>query len=121
MISSQIFIALLIGVVSGITAALCGVGGGVIMVPAMVFFLGFAQKEAVATSLGAVILIAMMGTLKNHSNQLVNWPVAIVCALAGALTAWFAADLLKGMSNELLSRIFAILLILVGIRMLWPK
>lgn len=121
MISSQIFIAILIGVASGITAALCGVGGGIIMVPAMVFFFGLAQKEAVATSLGAIILIAMMGTLKNHSNQLVNWPVAISCALAGGITAWFAADLLKGMSNELLTRIFGVLLVLVGIRMLWPK
>jgi uncharacterized protein len=117
----QLAIAALIGAVSGMVAALCGVGGGVLMVPAFAFFLGFAQKEAVATSLGAVILIAIFGTMKNHANELVNWPVAITAALVGATVAWFGADLLKQFSNETLTRIFAVLLILVGIRMLWPK
>lgn len=88
------------------------------MVPAFVFFLGLTQKEAVATSLGAIILIALLGTIKNHSNQLVNWPVAVACALAGALVAWFAADLVKVLSNEMLTKIFACLLIAVGVRML---
>lgn len=91
------------------------------MVPAMVYLLGMGQRDAVATSLGAIILIAMAGTWKNHSNQFVQWPIAIACALAGALVAWFAADLLKHLSNELLTRIFAILLIVVGTRMLFFK
>lgn len=102
-------------------AALCGVGGGIIMVPALVFFLGLGQREAVATSLGAIVLIAVFGTWKNHSNQLVNWPVAIACAIAGAVVAWFAADLLKHLSNEVLTRVFAILMLLVGARMLFWK
>lgn len=91
------------------------------MVPALVYFLGLGQREAVATSLGAIVLIALAGTWKNHTNQFVNWPVAIACALAGALVAWFAADLLKHLSNEWLTRIFAILLLLVGSRMLFFK
>lgn len=114
-------IALLIGAVSGLIAALCGVGGGVVMVPAMVYFLGMPQKAAVATSLGAIILIALAGTMKNHSNDLVNWPVTIACALAGALVAWFAADLLKVLSNEVLTKIFACLMIAMGVRMLFAR
>jgi uncharacterized protein len=120
-VSAGILIALLIGALSGLVAALCGVGGGIIMVPAFVFFLGLSQKEAVATSLGAIVLIAIAGTLKNHSNQLVNWPVALASAVAGAAVAWFAADLLKHMSNEMLTRVFAVLLIVVGLRMLLVK
>ncbi len=118
---SQLLLAALIGTISGFAAALCGVGGGIIMVPAFVFLLGLPQREAVATSLGAVILIAILGTLKNSSNELVHWPVAITAALVGGVVAWFGADLLKHFSNETLTRIFAVLLILVGIRMLWPK
>jgi uncharacterized membrane protein YfcA len=119
--STTILIALLIGAVAGIIAALCGVGGGIVMVPAMVMFLGMPQKEAVATSLGAIILIALAGSWKNHTNALIDWPVAIACAVAGAIVAWFAADLLKVMSNEWLTRIFSILMILVGFRMLFMR
>lgn len=119
--SVSILIALLIGAISGLVAALCGVGGGIIMVPAFVFFLGLSQKEAVATSLGAIVLIAIAGTLKNQSNQLVVWPVAIASAVAGAAVAWLAADLLKHLSNEMLTKFFAVLLIVVGLRMLLMK
>jgi uncharacterized membrane protein YfcA len=118
---STILLSLLIGAISGLVAALCGVGGGIIMVPAMVYFFGFEQKVAVATSLGAIILIALAGTLKNHTNLLVDWKVAVVCALAGAVVAWFGADLLKALSNEMLTRGFAVLLIAVGLKMLFFK
>jgi uncharacterized protein len=115
---TQFAIAAAVGLLSGLVAALCGVGGGIIMVPALVFFLGMDQKTAVATSLGAIILIALAGTMKNHGNHLVQWPVAVVMAVTGALVAWFAADLLKHLSNEALTKGFAVLMILVGARML---
>jgi uncharacterized protein len=118
---STILLSLLIGAVSGLVAALCGVGGGIIMVPALVYFFGLSQKMAVATSLGAIVLIAIAGTLKNHSNDLVHWKIAVSCAVAGAIVAWFGADLLKTLSNETLTRGFAILLIVIGARMLFFK
>jgi uncharacterized membrane protein YfcA len=118
---STILLSLLIGAVSGLVAALCGVGGGIIMVPALVYFFGLSQKVAVATSLGAIVLIAIAGTLKNHHNDLVDWKVALACAIAGAIVAWFGADLLKTLSNETLTRGFAVLLIVVGVRMLFFK
>lgn len=114
-------VAVLIGLLAGLIAALCGVGGGLIMVPAMVYFLGLSQREAVATSLGAIVLIAIAGTLRNGQNQLVNWPIAVSSALAGACVAWFAADWIKHLSNESLSRIFAVLLIVMGLRMWFTK
>jgi uncharacterized membrane protein YfcA len=114
-------VAALIGIVAGVIAALCGVGGGIIMVPAFVLFLGLSQKHAVATSLTAIILISIFATAKNQASSLVNWPVAISCAIAGGMTAWFASDLLNHLSNQTLTRIFAFLMIGVGIRMLFQK
>jgi uncharacterized membrane protein YfcA len=55
MSTATIFTCLAIGIVSGVIAALCGVGGGVVMVPAFVFFLKLPQKTAVATSLAIII------------------------------------------------------------------
>lgn len=121
MTSSAIFISLVGGCCAGATAALCGVGGGIILVPFLVFFLGLEQKSAVATSLAAIILTAIAASLKNHGNQLVQWPIALTCGVAAALVAWFAADALKVLSNQILTRGFAILLIAVGVRMLLQK
>jgi uncharacterized membrane protein YfcA len=118
---TPIFIGLGIGAISGVVAALCGVGGGIVMVPAFTMLLGLDQKTAAATSLGAIVLMAIAATAKNQSNGFIDWKIAMPCALAGAVVAWFAADLLKSMSNQTLTRIFAVLLIGAGIQMLFKK
>ena len=116
-----IAVALLIGIVSGAVAALCGVGGGIIMVPFFVLLLGMPQKTAVATSLAAVVLTALLASVKNHANQLIDWRIALPSGIAGAAVAWFAADALRYLSNQMLTKIFAFVLILVGLRMLFQK
>lgn len=118
---NEIFIGLIIGAASGIVAALCGVGGGIIMVPAFVLCLRFPQKTAVATSLAAMILTVAAATWKNHGNDLVNWRVAMATTAAASLVAWFTADYLQQLSNTTLTRIFAVLLISMGVRMLFQK
>jgi hypothetical protein len=113
--------ALLIGALGGVIAALCGVGGGVVMVPLFVSFLGLDQKQAVGTSLAAIVLTALLASLKNSSNQLVNWNIALPAGIAGAAVAWFAADALKHFSNRSLTVLFGLLLVGSGIRMLLPR
>lgn len=114
-----IAISLLIGAFAGLVAALCGVGGGIIMVPAFVLFLGLTQKSAVATSLAAIAATAIAASIKNNANAFVEWRIAIPAALASVIVAWFAADALKRLSNQNLQIIFAVLLIGVGIHTLW--
>ncbi len=110
-------IALLIGAVGGVVAALCGVGGGIIMVPAFVLILKMEQRLAVATSLAAIILTALATSAKNHTNGLIDWRVALPSGLAGAVVGWFAADLLKKLQDVTLTRIFATLVIVIGAQM----
>ena len=114
-------LAVLIGLLSGAVAALCGVGGGIIMVPFFVLLMGMEQKTAVATSLAAIVLTALLASARNHVNHFIDWRIAIASGLAGATVAWFAADALKHLSNATLTRIFAVVLILVGVRMLFQK
>lgn len=91
------------------------------MVPAFVALLGLPQKNAVATSLTAIILISVVATVRNGANGFVDWKVALVASVGGAVVAWFAADALKVLSNATLTRIFALLLIGVGFKMLFQK
>jgi len=115
---TTIFTCLGIGIMSGVIAALCGVGGGVVMVPAFVFLLALPQKTAVATSLAVIIPTALMATIQNSKNELVNWKVVAVTALSASLFAWFGAGWLKSMGNETLARIFGAVLVVFGLRML---
>ena len=115
------WIAVLIGALSGVVAALCGVGGGIIMVPLFTAFLGLSQKQAVATSLAAIVLTALFASQKNSANQFVYWKIAGVAGVAGAVVAWLAADALKHLSNRTLTVIFASVMITMGVRMLFAR
>ena len=118
MTTTTIITCLGIGIISGIVAALCGVGGGVVMVPAFVFLLAMPQKMAVATSLAIIIPTALMATTQNARNDLVNWKVAAISAISASVFAYFGAGWLKSMSNETLTRVFGTILVIFGLRML---
>jgi uncharacterized membrane protein YfcA len=108
-----------IGILAGVIAALCGVGGGVVMVPAFVTLLALPQKTAVATSLAIIIPTALMATTQNAKNGFVDWKIAAITALSASIFAYFGADWIKTMSNTTLTRIFGTVLVLFGTRMLW--
>lgn len=107
-----------IGVASGVLAALCGVGGGVIMVPAFAMLLGLPQKVAVATSMAVIVPTAIAATTQHVRNGLIDWKVAIATAIAATLTSFYVADNIKQFRNETLTRIFAVVIISFGVMML---
>jgi uncharacterized membrane protein YfcA len=121
MTTAQILLGIGIGALTGVLAALCGVGGGLIMVPAFVFFMALDQKSAVATSLAVIISVSLVATYKYQSASLIKWQIVWPVMLGAVVTTWLATDWLKHLSNDLLTRIFAILMIVVGIRMLLVK
>ena len=115
-----LLIAALIGIAAGLLGALCGVGGGIVMVPAFVAALGLGHKQAVATSMAVIILTAIAATANNGLHtDLIDWPVVLIVGLTSAVAAWFGSDLMRAMSNHVLTRIFGVLLVLTGARMLW--
>ena len=121
MTTAQFLLGIGVGALSGILAALCGVGGGIIMVPAFVFLMALDQKSAVATSLAVIIAVSLVATAKYQAAALVKGQVVLPVVIGAVVTTWLATDWLKHLSNDLLTRIFAILMIVVGIRMLWVR
>ncbi len=112
--------AIAIGVLAGLLGALCGVGGGVVMVPAFALAFGMEQKQAVATSMAAIILTAIAATANNaRHSELIDWKIVAAVGLASVLAAWFGSDLMRSLSNQTLTRIFGIVLLVFGARMLW--
>lgn len=114
-------LACVLGLVSGVVAALCGVGGGIIMVPVMIWLLGLDYKTAVATSLAVIIPTAIAATTQNWRGGLVNWKLVFAVALGATVAAWFAAEWMRGLRNEVLTKVFALLLIATGIQLWFRK
>jgi hypothetical protein len=115
-----IAIEVVIGLLAGLLGALCGVGGGIVMVPAFVGLLGFAQQKAVATSLAIIVVTSLVSTVNNtiKAGHLVDWKIVALVGAASALAAWFGTDLMRSLSNQTLTRIFGVVLVLFGARML---
>ena len=112
--------AILIGIVAGLLGALCGVGGGIVMVPAFVLALGIEHKQAVATSMAVIIVTAIAATANNSRVAgLIDWKIVLAVGLASAVAAWCGSDLMRSLSNHTLTRIFGCVLVLFGVRMLW--
>ncbi len=111
---------ILIGLTAGLLGALCGVGGGIVLVPAFVAAFGFEQKQAVATSMAVIIVTAIAATANNaRTPGLIDWKIAAAAGLASAIAAWFGSDLMKSLGNQTLTRIFGTALVIFGVRMLW--
>ncbi len=115
-----IAIAIVIGLVAGLLGALCGVGGGIVMVPAFVAFFGFAQQKAVATSLAVIVVTSAVSTANNatKAEHLIDWKIVLLVGAASAVAAWFGTDLMRSLSNQTLTRIFGVVLLVFGARML---
>ncbi|NJM37934.1 MAG: sulfite exporter TauE/SafE family protein [Akkermansiaceae bacterium] len=115
-----ILTAIVIGLIAGLLGALCGVGGGIVMVPAFVAALGLEHKQAVATSMAVIIVTALAATANNfRAGSLIDWKIVAAVGLASAVAAWFGSDLMRSLSNQTLTRIFGCVLVLFGARMLW--
>jgi uncharacterized membrane protein YfcA len=114
-----IAIAIVVGLVAGLLGALCGVGGGIVMVPAFVLALGLGQKEAVATSLAVIVITALVSTANNaKAGDLIDWKIVAMVGAASAIAAWFGTDLMRSLSDQTLTRIFGVVLVVFGARML---
>jgi uncharacterized protein len=102
---------LAIGLGGGVLSGLLGVGGGVVMVPLLVLWAGYAQREAHATSLGAIIPISIAGIATYGVAGEVRWWDAIGLAAGSIVGAALGARLLARIDERLLKVVFGVFLV----------
>jgi uncharacterized protein len=112
------FLLILLGLVSGTLAGMLGIGGGIIMVPAMVVFYDMVPVIAKGTSVAVIVPTSIAGTVRNRSNRNVDLRIAMVVGITGALSAVVGGTLADSMSARLSNTLFALLLIFVAITQL---
>ena len=108
---------IVLGVFAGTLAATLGVGGGIIFVPALVALFAFDQLEAQGTSLAIIVMTAIVGTVTHARAGRVDWKVVAVVGSSGIIAAFGAATLAQSMNEQLLRKVFAIVLALLAVRM----
>ena len=108
----------LIGLAAGFFGALFGVGGGVIMVPLLILTMGFSERPAMATSLGAIGLIALEGVVFYAAHGDLKPGAAALVGLPGAVGAVAGTAVQQRLRNRTLSLLFAALLLGIGLKLL---
>jgi uncharacterized protein len=113
-------IIILVGIAAGILGGMVGVGGGIIIVPALVYFIGFSQKTAQGTSLGLIMLpVGIFGVLQYYKQGHVDFKVVGMLAVGFLLGSYFGSKIALSLPQETVKKIFAVLMILIAIKMLF--
>ena len=106
-----------VGVATGVLAGLLGIGGGILLVPFLVLAVGMSQHEAEATSLLVILPTAVAGSVALRRRDVGDLPVALALGSVGALGAALGALLALSLPADVLRSAFAILLAVVGVRL----
>lgn len=121
--ADAILLLLAIGLAAGILSGMVGVGGGLIVVPALVFFMGFTQHQAQGTSLGLLLLpVGILAVINYYNKGNIDIKVVLIMSIAFVLGGWVGSKIALSISQEALKKIFAIFLFYVAFRFLhWDQ
>jgi uncharacterized membrane protein YfcA len=122
MSTSMLLILIGIGIITGFTAGMLGIGGAIIMIPALVFFMGFTQQTAQGTSLAVMLPpIGIIAAYNYYKAGEVNFKFAMILAVAFLFGSYFGSKLALHLPTTVLKKIFGVLLLLVAAKMLFSK
>ena len=119
---NEIVILALIGLSAGIVSGMLGVGGAIIIVPALVFFFGMTQHQAQGTSLAVLLFpVGFLAFWNYYKQGYVNFKIALVVMLAFFIGGYLGSVIAVQVPEKLLKTGFGILIILLGFRMVFSK
>ena len=117
-----IVLLLIIGVLAGMLSGLIGIGGGIIVIPALVFFLGFSQQTAQGTTLAMMVPpIGLLAAWAYYKEGFVDVRAAAIICIGFIAGSYFGAKFATGISQDMLRKIFSVILILVAVKMFFTK
>jgi uncharacterized protein len=118
--TQTILIIIVVGIAAGILSGLVGVGGGIIIVPSLVYFIGFSQKTAQGTSLALIMLpVGIFGVLQYYKQGHVDYRIVGLLAIGFLAGSFLGSKIALNISQETLKKVFAILMIFIAIKMLF--
>jgi uncharacterized membrane protein YfcA len=119
MTTQTIFILIAIGLLAGILSGFVGVGGGIVIVPGLVYMLGFSQHQAQGTSLFILSMpVVILATINYWKSGNVNWKFGLIIAATFILGGYIGSKLALKISPGLVKFLFGILMAYVSFRLI---
>ncbi len=118
----NILLCLILGLIAGIVSGITGIGGGIIILPALIFLFGLSQHQAQGTTLALLVPpIDILAAWTYYKQGYVDFKIAGLLCLGLILGGWLGAKIGTGLSNVILARIFGVLLLVSAIRVLFTN
>ena len=110
----------MVGLLSGALSGLIGVGGGIIIVPALILILGYSQQQAQGTSLGLLLLpVGLLAVWNYYKKGYIDVKVVLIMSIAFVVGGWLGSKLALNISQTSLKRVFALVLVAIATKMLF--
>jgi hypothetical protein len=115
-------ILIVIGLLAGILSGLVGVGGGILMIPLLIIFLGLTQHEAQGTALFAMLPpIGILAAMNYYKAGFVKWEYAAVIALTFVVGGYFGSKLSISLPEQTVRRVFGVIMLIGAIKLIFSK
>jgi uncharacterized membrane protein YfcA len=115
-----ILLLVLVGLAAGALSGMVGVGGGIIIVPALVYILGFSQLQAQGTSLGLLLLpVGILAVMNYYKEGYIDIKVVAIMCISFVLGGWLGSKFSLSIPQETVKKIFAVVLLVVAGKMLF--
>ena len=119
---STFIILIIIGLLAGILSGLVGVGGGILMIPLLIIFLGLSQHQAQGTALFAMLPpIGILAAINYYKEGFVKWEYAIVIAFTFLIGGYLGSKLSLSLPPQMVRRIFGVIMLLGAIKLISSK
>ena len=116
--TQTILILFCIGIVAGMLSGIVGIGGGIIIVPALVFFLGISQLKAQGTSLGILLLpVGILAVIQFYKQGYIDMKTVGIVACSFVVGGYLGSKIALALPQETVKKVFAVLLLLISIKM----
>ena len=109
---------IIIGILAGIVSGLFSTGGGMILVPAFMYWLELEDVKARGTSVFCILPMVITSSFFYYKGDFIDWKISILCSIGGAIGGYIGAKLLKKLPEQVLKIAFTIFLIYVSYRMI---
>ncbi|MBN1647698.1 MAG: sulfite exporter TauE/SafE family protein [Spirochaetales bacterium] len=118
----QISFYLLLGLIAGVISGIVGIGGGIIIVPALIFLFGFSQHQAQGTTLALMVPpIGFLAAYTYFKNGYVNIKISIIICIGFFIGGLIGSRLAIHIPNQILQKIFGAVMLAIGVYMIIPK
>ena len=115
-------ILIVIGLLAGILSGLVGVGGGILMIPLLIMFLGLTQHQAQGTALFAMLPpIGILAAMNYYKEGFVKWEYAAVMALTFVVGGYFGSKLSITLPDQTVRRMFGVIMLIGAIKLIFSK